>query len=165
MNETRKILIHLLSASFSKAILKGKPKDSRQAEPPPCLTWVLTPSRPIPPLSAQGRSLAEGRAALCAALTLLVEHHAPFLGVSDLLFSSCQHSGLDPFTKKKNKNKKTNSPGKNAGVSSHSLLQGIFPTQGSSPGLLHCRRILYHLSHRGSQLAYELRIKQKKHGV
>ena len=108
MNETRKILIHLLSASFSKAILKGKPKDSRQAEPPPCLTWVLTPSRPIPPLSAQGRSLAEGRAALCAALTLLVEHHAPFLGVSDLLFSSCQHSGLDPFTKKnkKKQNKK-----------------------------------------------------------
>ena len=35
------------------------------------------------------------------------------------------------------------SPGKNAGVGSHSLLQGIFPTQGSNPGLLHCRRILY----------------------
>ena len=29
----------------------------------------------------------------------------------------------------------------------HSLLQGIFLTQGSNPGLLHCRRILYHLSH------------------
>ena len=29
----------------------------------------------------------------------------------------------------------------------HALLQGIFPTQGSNPGLLHCRRILYHLSH------------------
>ena len=27
-------------------------------------------------------------------------------------------------------------------------LQGIFPTQGSNPGLLHCRQILYHLSHR-----------------
>ena len=34
--------------------------------------------------------------------------------------------------------------------SSHSLLQGIFPTQGSNPGLPHCRRILYHLSHQGS---------------
>ena len=32
----------------------------------------------------------------------------------------------------------------------HSLLQGIFPTQGSNPGLLHCRQILYHLSHQGS---------------
>ena len=32
-----------------------------------------------------------------------------------------------------------NSPGKNTGVSSHSLLQGIFPIQGLNPGLLHCR--------------------------
>ena len=42
------------------------------------------------------------------------------------------------------------SPGKNTGVGSHSLLQGIFPTQGSNSGLLHCRRILYSLSHQGS---------------
>ena len=33
---------------------------------------------------------------------------------------------------------------------SHFLLQGIFPTQGLNPGLLHCRQILYHLSHWGS---------------
>ena len=38
----------------------------------------------------------------------------------------------------------------NTGVGSLSLLQGIFPTQGSSPGLLHCRQILYQLSHKGS---------------
>ena len=42
-----------------------------------------------------------------------------------------------------------NSPGQNTGVGSHSLLQGIFPTQGSNPGLPHCRRILYQLSHKG----------------
>ena len=36
-----------------------------------------------------------------------------------------------------------NSPGQNTGVGSLSLLQGIFPTQGQNPGLLHCRRILY----------------------
>ena len=41
------------------------------------------------------------------------------------------------------------SPGQNTGVGSLSLLQGIFPTQGSSPGLLHCRRILYQLNHQG----------------
>ena len=41
-----------------------------------------------------------------------------------------------------------NSPGQNTGVGSHSLLQGIFPTQGSNPGLWHCRQILYQLSHR-----------------
>ena len=44
------------------------------------------------------------------------------------------------------------SPGQNTGVGSLSLLQGIFPTQGSNPGLPHCRRILYQLSHKGSPL-------------
>ena len=43
-----------------------------------------------------------------------------------------------------------NSPGQNTEVDSLSLLQGIFPTQGSNPGLLHCRWILYQLSHKGS---------------
>ena len=33
------------------------------------------------------------------------------------------------------------------GVGSHFLLQGIFPTQGLNPGLLHCRQILYQLGH------------------
>ena len=42
------------------------------------------------------------------------------------------------------------SPGKNTGVGCHSLLQGNFPTQRSNPGLLHCRQILYGLSHKGS---------------
>ena len=42
------------------------------------------------------------------------------------------------------------SPGKNTGVGCHFLLQGIFPTQGSNPGLPYCRKILYHLSHQGS---------------
>ena len=35
-------------------------------------------------------------------------------------------------------------------VGCHFLLQGIFPTQGSNPGLWHCRQILYWLSHEGS---------------
>ena len=43
-----------------------------------------------------------------------------------------------------------NSPGQNTGVGSLSLLQGIFPTQGSNPGLPHCRRILCQLSHKES---------------
>ena len=41
-----------------------------------------------------------------------------------------------------------NSPGKNSGVGCHALLHGIFPTQGSNTGLLHCRQILHHLRHR-----------------
>ena len=43
-----------------------------------------------------------------------------------------------------------NFPGQNTGVDSFFLLQGIFPTQGANPGLLHCRWILYQLSHEGS---------------
>ena len=36
--------------------------------------------------------------------------------------------------------------------SSQVNLQGIFPTQGLNPGLLHCRRIIYQLSHKGSPI-------------
>ena len=43
-----------------------------------------------------------------------------------------------------------NSPGHNTGVGNLSLLRGIFPNQGLNPGLPHCRRILYQLSHQGS---------------
>ena len=42
------------------------------------------------------------------------------------------------------------SPGKNTGLCCHALLQGNFPTQGLNPCLLHCRQILYLLSHKGS---------------
>ena len=42
------------------------------------------------------------------------------------------------------------SPGKNTGLGFHPLLQGIFHTRGSNLGLLHCRQILYCLSHQGS---------------
>ena len=43
-----------------------------------------------------------------------------------------------------------NSPGQNTGMGSLSLLQRIFSTQGSNPGLPHCRQILYQLSHQRS---------------
>ena len=41
------------------------------------------------------------------------------------------------------------SPGRNTGVGGHFLLQGIFLTQESNFSLLHCRQIVYHLSHQG----------------
>ena len=47
-----------------------------------------------------------------------------------------------------------NSPGKNTGVGCHSFLQGIFSTQGSNLGVLHCRQLLSHLSHQGSPRFY-----------
>ena len=50
------------------------------------------------------------------------------------------------------------SPGKNTTVDCHSLLQRIFLTQGSNPGLLHHRQILYHLSHQGSPIDETVKI-------
>ena len=48
-----------------------------------------------------------------------------------------------------------NFPGQNTGVGSHSLFQGIFPTQGLNPGLSHCGWILYQLSHQESPVILE----------
>ena len=43
------------------------------------------------------------------------------------------------------------SPGNNTLVGCHSFLQGLFPTQGSNPSLLHCRQILYYRSYQRSK--------------
>jgi len=48
-----------------------------------------------------------------------------------------------------------NSSGRNTGVGSLSLIQGIFPTQGLNPGLPYCRRILYQLTHKRSPTILE----------
>ena len=50
---------------------------------------------------------------------------------------------------------------KNTGVGSLSLLQWIFSTQGSNPGLLHCSQILYQLSYKGSPSEAEDQLKQE----
>jgi len=55
-----------------------------------------------------------------------------------------------------------NFPGQNTGVGSLFLLQGIFPTQGSNPGLPHGRQILYQLSHKGSPFTYVWKSKKRK---
>ena len=56
-----------------------------------------------------------------------------------------------------------NFPGQNTGVGKLSLLQGIFTTQGLNPGLLHCRRILYWLSHREALCDQGLILKKNLH--
>ena len=50
-------------------------------------------------------------------------------------------------------------PGNSTGVDCHFLLQGIFPTQGSNPGLPHCRQTLYRLSHQGSPIRTKVKLK------
>ena len=55
--------------------------------------------------------------------------------------------------------------GKNTGAGCHALLQGVFFTQGSNLGLLHCRQILYCLSHQGILyiVVYKISISQSTH--
>ena len=54
-----------------------------------------------------------------------------------------------------------NSPGQNTGAGCRFLLQGIFLTQGSNPGLLNRRQILNHLSHQGSPYKASRRVKRQ----
>ena len=75
-------------------------------------------------------------------ICLLVEEHNP---VYERKWNSLSHVQLFP-TPWTIQSMEFSRP--EAGNLSH--LQGIFPTQGSNPGLPHCRRILYQLSHRGS---------------
>ena len=56
-----------------------------------------------------------------------------------------------------------NSSGQNAGVGRLSFLQGVFPTQGPNPGLLHSRWIPYQLSHQGSPRLQEKRLQEEEH--
>ena len=55
-----------------------------------------------------------------------------------------------------------NSPGQNTGVSSLSILQGIFPAQGLNTGLPHYRHILYQLSHKGNRIILYLSPNQQQ---
>jgi len=59
------------------------------------------------------------------------------------------------------------SPGENTGVGRLSLLQGIFPTQGSKQDLLRCRQIIYQLSHKESpnKMVYYTRNDIKTSGI
>ena len=67
--------------------------------------------------------------------------------VSSLLFESESGSVVSDSLQPHGIYSQWNSPGQDTRVDSLSLLQGIFPTQGSNPGLPHCRWILYQLSH------------------
>ena len=59
-----------------------------------------------------------------------------------------------------------NTPGRNSGVGSHYLLQGIFLTQESDSGLLHCREILYCLSHReATESSTRMQVWHKSHSI
>ena len=65
---------------------------------------------------------------------------------SQLCLAPCQPMNLSP----PGSTVHGDSPSKHTGMGCHTLLQGIFPTQGSDPGLPHCKWILYYPSHQGS---------------
>ena len=74
-------------------------------------------------------------------------------------YLSCVRLFVFPWTVAHRQLCSWDSPGKNTEVGSHFLLQGIFPTEGSNPGLPHCRQILYCLSHRGSPRSHISQLK------
>ena len=91
---------------------------------------------------------------ICGSIKSTVDSYLNFNNKSEICFHSAHESesrsAVSDSFRPNGLHSPWNSPGQNTGVGSRSLLQGIFPTQGSNPGLLHCRRILYRLSHQGS---------------
>ena len=92
-----------------------------------------------------------GYTTFCLSSHQLMDIWIIFVHVCSVLSNSLRPHGLQPTRLLC----PWNSPGQNTGMGSLSLLQGIFPTQGSNPGLPHCRRVLYHLSHQGSSRILE----------
>ena len=99
------------------------------------------PHRDPPPMTGKQHDVVVGRALDgCLVLALLTWYGGRSESHSVMSNSLRAHGLHSPW----------NSPGQNTGVGSLSLLQGIFPTQESNPGLLHYGWILYKLSHKGS---------------
>ena len=101
----------------------------------------------------------------CCYLSCYCSIHAPWIFLSDILLccglvaqlclTLCDPMDCGPPGSSVHRD----SPGKNIGMGCHALLQGIFPTQGLNPGLLHCRQILYCLSHQGNPKWYLVYLK------
>ena len=81
-------------------------------------------------------------------ILLLFYFYISFLGENEIkvMFNSLQPCGLQPTRLLC----PWDSSGKSTGMGSRSVLQGIFSTKGSNLALLHCKQILYHLSHQES---------------
>ena len=90
-----------------------------------------------------------GTEPICIRYRISGHCHSLKVTVSEVKSESESHSVMSDSLQSHG-NSPWNSLGQNTGVGSLFLLQGIFPTQRSNPGLPHCRQILYQLSHQGS---------------
>ena len=79
--------------------------------------------------------------------SLVTAHPSQYQQLISLGYESESHSVMSDSLRLHGLYCPWNSSGQNIGVGSVSLLQGIFPTQGLNPSPLHCRQILYQLSH------------------
>ena len=117
-----------------------------------CLAWLHFRFEDTTSLTSWSYSVGSDRLIknACERVLWVVVLSGSLSVVSDSLRPHGPHSAWD-------------SPGQNTGVGSLSLLQGIFPAQRSNPGLLHCRWILYKLSHKGSPFVVLEKQKSKKY--
>ena len=100
--------------------------------------YAHPPALLLPPLPLSSISHAPANDCMCVC------------SVTSVVSDSLWHHGLKLPAFPPGSSVHENSPGKNTGVGCHTLLQGIFLTQGLNPGLLHCRQILYCLRHQRS---------------
>ena len=139
----RKALSHLLLPSFTLHLLyAGRCRG--------WIVWARSASSSCTP--AQGSSLTppgQGRESkIVPILQKKPLTHTPKV-TQDTRVKKCESlSGVSDSWRPHGLHSPRNSPGTNTGVGSLSLLQGIFPSQRSNPGLPHCRQILYQLSHK-----------------
>ena len=108
------------------------------------LAWRIPWQKGLVSYSPWGCKESDMTERLTISCHLLLYKHLPLRPVNPGLFLTPWNRLYSPW----------NSPGQNTRVGSLSHFQGIFPTQGSNPGLLYYRWILYCLSHQGSPLSY-----------
>ena len=112
----------------------------------------MTLSRPY----SQGRTVARKVTHLCTVfmyhLYILIFHCITIFFIWAYFKQSESHWVVSDSLRPHGLYSPWNSPGQNTGVGSLSLLKGIFPTQGSNPGFLHCRWIPYQLSYQESPI-------------